>query len=185
MEKVNRRTRKTRALLKATLIQLMQKKSVKHITVKELCDIADINRGTFYLHYRDVFDMLEQLENEFFHGLTGIIDEYRLESPGDLQKPLLEDLFTYTLENLSFCRVILSQYGDISFFQKLLAYLHTTLKPIYGYKSEKAEHYYSYIMYGCLGLVVNWINTGAKESPSTMAVLAEDIIMNGISKYLG
>ena len=57
----DRRIRKTRAVLKSSLLSLMKEKSVKHITVKELCDKADINRGTFYLHYTDVFDMLEQI----------------------------------------------------------------------------------------------------------------------------
>ena len=53
----DRRIRKTRAVLKSSLLSLMKEKSVKHITVKELCDKADINRGTFYLHYTDIYQM--------------------------------------------------------------------------------------------------------------------------------
>ena len=65
----DRRIRKTRAVLKNALLSLMKEKSVKHITVKELCDRADINRGTFYLHYSDVFDMLEKIEDDMFSDL--------------------------------------------------------------------------------------------------------------------
>ena len=50
----DRRVRKTRALLRQGLIGLMREKSVQDITVKELCEACDINRGTFYLHYTDV-----------------------------------------------------------------------------------------------------------------------------------
>ena len=53
-EKQDRRIRKTRKLLLHGLTQLMEKKSIKHITVRELTDLCDLNRATFYLHYRNV-----------------------------------------------------------------------------------------------------------------------------------
>ena len=52
---VDRRVRKTKKLLLDGLTQLMQTKDVSEISVKELSDLVDINRGTFYLHYRDIF----------------------------------------------------------------------------------------------------------------------------------
>ena len=52
--KVDRRVRKTRAQLRAGLARLLQKKSIKEITVKELVEEVDINRSTFYLHYTDI-----------------------------------------------------------------------------------------------------------------------------------
>ena len=57
---VDRRVRKTKKLLLDGLTQLMQTKDVSEISVKELSDLVDINRGTFYLHYRDIFDMLNK-----------------------------------------------------------------------------------------------------------------------------
>ena len=59
-EKTDRRVRKTRAQLRAGLATLMQKKSIKEITVKELVEEVDINRSTFYLHYADIYQMLER-----------------------------------------------------------------------------------------------------------------------------
>ena len=61
--KTDRRVRRTKRLLLESLTSLMKEKPIKDISVKELTDLADINRGTFYLHYRDIYDMLEQLEN--------------------------------------------------------------------------------------------------------------------------
>ena len=63
-EKVDRRVRKTKAQLRAGLARLMQKKSIKEITVKELVEEVDINRSTFYLHYTDIYQMLESIEGE-------------------------------------------------------------------------------------------------------------------------
>ena len=69
-EKVDRRVRKTKAQLRAGLARLMQKKSIKEITVKELVDEVDINRSTFYLHYSDIYQMLESVENELMDEIT-------------------------------------------------------------------------------------------------------------------
>lgn len=62
----DRRVRKTKALLLKGLMQLMETKDIRDISVKELSDLVDINRSTFYLHYSDIYDMLAQIENELF-----------------------------------------------------------------------------------------------------------------------
>lgn len=71
-----RRVRRTRAMILNGFIQLMQQKPVKDISVRELADLVDINRSTFYLHYTDIYDLLEQTENnlmeQFFLLLIAI-----------------------------------------------------------------------------------------------------------------
>ena len=52
-ETIDRRIRKTRRLLRECLTALLKEKKVQDITVREIADMADINRGTFYLHYKD------------------------------------------------------------------------------------------------------------------------------------
>ena len=182
MAKQDRRIRKTRSVLKAALLSLMKEKSVKHITVKELCDKADINRGTFYLHYTDVFDMLEQIENEMFNSFN----EY-LDLPQGGEKMLTEDkfreIFVYVKDNSEFCQVMLSDRGEIGFIRKLIKFLHERFTTFYG-NTSVAEHYFSFIVYGFLGMVENWLNTGMKESPSEMASLCENLIGNKLKEQL-
>ena len=72
---VDRRVRKTKILLLDGLTQLMQTKDVSEISVKELSDLVDINRGTFYLHYRDIFDMLNKTEDELFSRFNEIVEK--------------------------------------------------------------------------------------------------------------
>ena len=65
-KKVDRRVRKTKRQLRLALTKLLQETPIKDITVREIADMVDINRGTFYLHNKDVYDMLEQVEAEMF-----------------------------------------------------------------------------------------------------------------------
>jgi AcrR family transcriptional regulator len=179
----DRRIRKTRAILKNSLISLMNEKSVKHITVKELCEKADINRGTFYLHYKDVFDMLEKIEEDFFKELTEIVEVYAKDMSIP-KKLFLENLFSFILANKSFCLVMLSGHGDIAFLKRLQNYLHNTIMTSYGKSTSTAEHYYYFLIFGCIGLIENWLTSGTQESPAEMASISENIILNGIKQYL-
>ena len=69
MEGADRRVRRTKSRLRQALAQLLLEKDLSSITVRELTELADVNRGTFYTHYKDLYDMLEQMENEMFQEL--------------------------------------------------------------------------------------------------------------------
>ena len=76
-EAVDRRVRRTRKQLRECLVTLLKQKKVQDITVRELTELADLNRGTFYLHYKDVFDLLEQTETELLGKLNSVIQKHR------------------------------------------------------------------------------------------------------------
>ena len=63
--KIDRRVRYTKMVLKNSFVQLLNEKSFDKITVKELCERADVNRGTFYVHYKDQQDLLHQIQKDF------------------------------------------------------------------------------------------------------------------------
>lgn len=58
------RTKKTKRSIKNAFLQLRSKKDIEHITVKELADLAEISKATFYLHYHDIYDLSEEMEKE-------------------------------------------------------------------------------------------------------------------------
>ena len=93
-EKTDRRIRRTKALLSRGLIQLMEKKDIRDISVKELAELADINRGTFYLHYNDIYDLLAQVEDEMFVEFNEILDRTMKEgSAGHSPRDVLREVF--------------------------------------------------------------------------------------------
>ena len=188
-KKEDRRVRRTKKLLTAALTSLLGKKQVNEITVKELTDLADINRGTFYLYYRDVYDMLESIEDELFAAFDEIVEPERLENGKTVPGAMLLDLFEMVKQNQEMCRVLLSANGDMSFLHRLnevvrekchRAWMHLPA----GKKGRAGEDVfdfkYSFAIFGCAGIIREWVNNGCREDAGYMAELTENMINMGI-----
>lgn len=88
----DKRVIRTKALLIRSISALMKQKNIKDITVKELCEYADINRGTFYLHYKDIYDMLDSIEQELSDKFLQIFQKYNSETNEDFPYPLFLEI---------------------------------------------------------------------------------------------
>ena len=75
-QKSDLRVTKTRQLIKATYLELVQAKPVQKITVTELAKRAEISKGTFYLHYLDIYDLYNQMVEETVAKIAGSFDPY-------------------------------------------------------------------------------------------------------------
>lgn len=86
------RIEKTQKSIINTFIELRSKKPIEKITVKELCEKAQINKSTFYSHYHDIYDLSEYLENETVASLVESLShpEYMLENPEAFTRELFE-----------------------------------------------------------------------------------------------
>ena len=118
VKKEDRRVRRTKKLLTQALTELMQQKQVKEITVTELTDLADMNRGTFYLYYKDIFDMLEHIEDSMFQALNEILERHKKENVVQKTEPILRDILGFIEENQDMVRVLLSPHGDMNFLHR-------------------------------------------------------------------
>ena len=85
---VDRRVRKTKKILRECLTQLLKEKKIQDITVRELTEMADLNRGTFYLHYKDVFDLLEQTEEELLTAFRQLLNRLNSKNTDNELVPL-------------------------------------------------------------------------------------------------
>lgn len=186
MEKTeDRRVRKTKKAMSAALAALLQKKPLKSITVREISELADINRGTFYLHYSDVFDMVEKLQNDIFEKFNKIISEYEPKKNIDTLFPVLVKTFELLAENAELAKCLIGKNGDAAFVDKLKNVLKekcfSEVNKILKTDDEaKFSYFFQFIVSGCIGIFSTWLNNGMPESPSEMARLTEDFIVKGI-----
>lgn len=110
-KKSDRRIRRTKALLRHGLAQLMSEKSVNEVTVKELVDLVDINRSTFYLHYTDIYNMLESVEDELFDEILHTIRTHPVSPFNKDSFPFIEDIFAILFDNREICAALLGPRG--------------------------------------------------------------------------
>ena len=95
----NRSVRTTKKKLYNALIQLLQEKDLREITVRELTGLAGISRGTFYFHYADIYALMEQMEATQLEGLCSLLDGIVPNASQEEVPYALVALFRYMEEN--------------------------------------------------------------------------------------
>ena len=188
-EKVDRRVRKTKAQLRAGLARLMQKKSIKEITVKELVDEVDINRSTFYLHYSDIYQMLESIENELMDEIAQVIEEHPLDLiQNGSSYPMIEHIFTILDNNKDICIALLGKNGDMAFVSRIEKLIADTVLHRLSIRLPKnnrdIEYAYAFCLNGCVGMIKTWLSSENQESTQHMAELTHKLIDNTTHMYL-
>ena len=185
IEPVDRRVRKTRRQLRECLITLLKEKKVQDITVRELTDMADLNRGTFYLHYKDVFDLLEKTEAELQEDFNQLVCKHDAVDLKQRPSVIFNEIYSLVYDNADLIEILLGENGDLNFVNRLKRLIREKcLKDwMEVFRSGNAaafDAFFSFIVSGCIGLVQYWLQTGLKETPEQMAKLTEHIITKGI-----
>lgn len=180
------RTRVTRMLLRKAFTSLLEKKPISSITIKELCELAGVNRGTFYAHYTDLYDLLSQIEEEMTEDFAQALE---LHFPKDGSQPtplaLTTGVFECLKENSDLCIVTLGDYGDKNFALRLLNLGREKTLSYYaeyfqGASPKKLEFFYAFISSGCIGLLQKWLSEGMLTPAGEMASMAQQIILSGV-----
>lgn len=176
----DRRVRKTKRLLRQGLSQLMMQKKIKDISVRELAELVDINRGTFYIHYRDIYDMVAQIENEMYEDFKRILESHVVPTDeGSLR--FLIDFYTYISANHEMVAALLSSNGDIAFLTRIQDMLHVRAMKILGQRYPKQntrdfEFFYDFVTAGTVQLLNTWLTRETHKTPQEMADLTIRLI---------
>ena len=102
---------KSRAALKSALLELMKKKSITNISIKELCLKAGLNRSTFYANYADIYALLSDVYLDIFNGISTFLDTSSLDSGNESDRSdirILTDILNYLKENQNTFQLLLS-----------------------------------------------------------------------------
>ncbi len=169
--KTDARIRYTRKVIQDVFLELLKEKPVAKITVKEICDKAEINRGTFYKHYQDCYDLLEKIEEEglrAFEKLLASID-------ADGVQPALVAILN-TLRNN---RQLIQALGDLTDGQRFICrladccflYMEQWLGPTEqsGCSEIKRDAGFAFLAGGSSSVIEWWLRSGMKESPEVIA----------------
>ncbi len=145
--KTDKRIRYTKMFLKQSLIKLMKEKPISRITIKELCEEAEINRATFYAHYKDQYDLLEQTEQELIDEVNRCIDSLAEYPNENRLRQVTWEIIKMIDENLESVRVLWGKNGDMKLQEDMAQIFHDQFIKLLPQKSHlnKFENEFIYI----------------------------------------
>lgn len=164
------RVRYTKMVIRNAFLSLLQEKSIKQITVTELCAMSEINRATFYKHYRDTYDLLEQIEQEMLAHLRETAEQLR----GDNARKRFTLLLENTREHHQEYAAVGSKNGDPNFSRRISACLYETVGATIFQKlpelpEEERKMLYCFLERGGSGVLERWICCGMPAEPENVA----------------
>ena len=103
----SRRTRYTRLAMQDALVELLQDQPLGSITVKALCERADVNRSTFYAHYTSIEDLLHDIEDETMAWVTAALDQLLAQPDSAGIEHVIERICQYIADNRKHLQVLM------------------------------------------------------------------------------
>ncbi len=166
---MDKRVEKTKTALRNALLALLQSKPLDSITITELCKTANVNRNTLYFHYAGIHEILAEIEEQILDEMRpylGKSDDNTADSP-------LTRLCRIYYQHRDTLRVIISQDCDPNFSNQALelarnSLIHAWMKTDF-LSPEQSEKIYTFTVGGSMAILKNWIQSGCRESPESVA----------------
>jgi AcrR family transcriptional regulator len=187
---VHRSVRRTKKALQDSMIELMKRRSCLVITVKDICDAADVGRSTFYAHYQSQYDLLKEIEDQAFAGTVQVMDKHGL---GERAELFTQDLYTSFREllehihsNRDSIQVLLSENGDArfqrQFFMAAIERMRLIRKRVGDKSPDENELKYTslFVIGGFIALIQEWLKSGIDTPIPAMAAMFAKLTKDGL-----
>lgn len=194
---MDRRSRRTRNALTTALMALLKERPLKSITVTELAELADVNRATFYVHFQDVYDMFDQVKEEFCNICRELVDAHGEELARNENRPFLEDIFSYFETNEDAFAIVFGDNADGAFLGDVIDVVRdsclTAVAPLEAVERRERDqgltpnrdralgmalcnYQFDFIAGGIVSILKSWLASDRRESIDTMVALADSYL---------
>ena len=160
----DRRVQRSKEAIRECFLALLREKRLSKITVSEICRMANIGRGTFYLHYADVYDLYDSIEDELYQGLYQLFESCYPTTEADNSLRLAEGLTSYVEANKDIFLLLVGSENCRS-LQKLLRVFHEKVvtetrrvDPDSNVDYEQIEAVFT--VSGIVGVLEEWLKGG-------------------------
>lgn len=165
--KEDRRVRKTKSAIKHAFIQLLKERGLENITVQDIADKADINRGTFYLHYEDKYLLLTDMEDECIDQISKFTQFSEIQ--GDNVEMIatlfidkvLRNIIQHVYDNLDFYNTILSLERKSRLEEKISDLIQYNMKNQISVDNEiegiPEMYFHSYVSGATISIIRYWV----------------------------
>lgn len=173
--KNSRRVQMTQTLLKESLTELLEQQNIHQITIKELCERANVSRSTFYSYYGSQYELLNAIEKEIIEETQKLASKMTSHDEENTRR-LLEAHFRYTLEHIRFLRAFSTNGSEDYMLPKrtmqiiLLPYIdHRLMQRRPPVSAQEYEHICLFSIFGCISIVKSWVQQSTRMQPQELA----------------
>ncbi|WP_188389506.1 TetR/AcrR family transcriptional regulator [Priestia taiwanensis] len=179
---------RTKAAIRDALTELIKEKGFEGVTVKDITMRAMINRGTFYLHYQDKYDLMTKCQQEIMQGMAKVAKSFLSNEnvTAETTFAFATSVFEYFNQHAAFMEAVLGPNGDLGFQVKVKEFVKKTIFEGGKYSEMRKEilrvpeeYFVSYVASAHLGIIQQWLQNGRKESPQEMAHILATIAFHG------
>lgn len=170
----DRRARISRQMLKDALVELMKTRSIHEISIKKICETADVNRSTFYRYYDSPYALYDEILKDVGDHIYAIA-----EKTGDVPhriRVLLTEILTYVEQHRELILVLLSSNGNLNVGETLSVFVSSFL----GGSTELSVYCAQFITAGVTNIVWTWLNKEDRRSPREMALMLNALLLHGV-----
>lgn len=194
--KEDRRIIRTRKVITDSFISLLKEKGFPDISVADLTEHAEINRSTFYAHYKDKFDLLDAVIEEKLTSLSEQLEASRVSHPltsnaMDNPHPYFVTLFDHLQAHAEFYTVMFKRIEDSVLRGRMLEVIRESqFIVISQFKLEQkmlipTDILLDYLCSSIIGVVEKWYDNGMKYSANYMALQLTRLSRLGTDKAMG
>lgn len=177
----DRRNEKTEKLIKEVFLQLLKSKDINKISVAEISRLANLGRTTFYLHYNDVYDLYENIENEIIENLIDMFKSSFPTTNSNNSLKLSNSLVNYIENNKEIFRILIhSNIGNTIYkikksFYSIVFDENSIVNPSFDKEYNLTESVF--VVSGIIGTLEKRIMDDFKVSGSNMTKMLNSIIL--------
>lgn len=187
----DRRVRKSKRAIKQAFIQLLKENNLDRITIQQISDLADVNRGTFYLNYEDKYALLDEMENEQIEEIKRFVDIRKMDLStktsdtfiDDFANNIIKNVITHIEHNIEFYQVILNLERKSQIEEQLAEIVRSNLKHLIGEKDLvygiRENYYLSYVIGSLMSMIKYWVSDEYRVSVDELVNYVSTIASTG------
>ncbi len=176
-KKMDRRVKYTLTALKEAMIELLQEQHISKISVVSLCKVADVNRSTFYTHFKDQYDLLQYITEEALNNIQMYLSALNRKNKKSISILALDQILDYVKENADVFNALLSDNGDSDIQHKVMSMMEIVSPHDYLDFDERTKDYYIlFQINGCISILQKWLQDDTPESTEEMSRLLLKIL---------
>jgi AcrR family transcriptional regulator len=184
----DRRSVRTKKAIVKALTTLMIEKDISKITIKEISDLADINRKTFYAHYGSVYEILDELENDIIESLTDAVETIDFSNGSYNPYAFYEKITASAYDNFDIYEHLMKSTAHSHLLAKIKAAVKERivddLYGAFGLDKVMLSYMVEFISAGTISVYEQWFNSDRSIKLEELSKLIGDLEVGLLSKLL-